>query len=262
MCDEFNIIVEQLDLHPADVSPELARIDKQHFARTSDLLFSEEPQTGRDLGVEKQLAGQRDHHVYYIGFDHGTTNIAFAVLAGVHRTVGQDDAGAAVGPEVIEHVLQPGIVGITRRWAAVNPARVTFEAAVPPVADVERWVSQHKVSTQVAVLVTNKSIRRLAAEVEVDAADSQVHGRQTPGGRVGFLTIDRYIAELAAVGLDEFLRLNKHAPRAAAGVVDFAIVRVKYGHQGFDDAARSVELPAALAFGAGKLAKEVFIDLA
>ncbi|MNG26883.1 hypothetical protein D3C84_1119280 [compost metagenome] len=40
------------------------------------------------------------------------------------------------------------------------------------------------------------------------------------------------------------------------------MVRVKHRHQGFDDAGRGVELPAALAFGAGKLAEEVFIDLA
>ncbi|MNF91888.1 hypothetical protein D3C84_745090 [compost metagenome] len=39
----LNIAVEQLDLHPTDIGTELARIDKQHFARTSDFLFAEEP---------------------------------------------------------------------------------------------------------------------------------------------------------------------------------------------------------------------------
>ena len=164
--------------------------------------------------------------------------------------------------EVMEHVLQPGVVGVAGRRLAVFPARVAGQAAVPPVADVERRVGQDEVGAQVRVLVAGEGVAGFAAEVEVDAANGQVHGGQAPGGRVGFLAVDGDIADLAAVRFDELLGLHEHAAGAAAGVIDLAVVRGEDGDQRLDDAGRRVELAALLAFGAGELAEEVFIDLA
>ncbi|MCY1384057.1 hypothetical protein D9M69_722600 [compost metagenome] len=67
--------------------------------------------------------------------------------------------------------MQPGIVGISGRWATVDPARIAFQATVPPVADIEWRVSQNEVGTQVAVLVANKGVRRFTTEVEIDTTD-------------------------------------------------------------------------------------------
>ncbi|MNG26260.1 hypothetical protein D3C84_1112280 [compost metagenome] len=64
------------------------------------------------------------------------------------------------------------------------------------------------------------------------------------------------------MGFDELLGLHEHAARAAARVINLAVVWVEHRHQGFDDAGGRVELPALLAFGAGELAEEVFVDLA
>jgi len=123
-------------------------------------------------------------------------------------------------------------------------------------------VGQDEVGAQVRVLVAGEGVAGLFSKIEVDAANGQVHRRQAPGGRVGLLPIDRHVAQLAAVGLDEFLGLHEHAARAAARVVHLAAVRDEDGDQRLDDARRGVELPAALAFGAGEHAKEVFIHLA
>ena len=62
------------------------------------------------------------------------------------------------------------------------------------------------------------------------------------------------------MGLDELHRLDKHAAGAAAGVIDPALVGGKHLHQHTDDAAGRVELAAFLAFGAGELGQEVFVD--
>jgi hypothetical protein len=110
------------------------------------------------------------------------------------------------------------------------------------------------------VLVFGEGVCRFAPEVEVDATNGEVHGGQPPGGGVGLLAEDGDIAELAAVGFDELFGLHKHAARAAAGIVDLAVVGDEHGHQGFDDAGGGVELPALFAFGAGELAEEVFVD--
>jgi hypothetical protein len=95
---------------------------------------------------------------------------------------------------------------------------------VPPVADVEGRVGQDEVGAQVGVLVAGEGVGGLAAQVEVDAADGQVHRRQAPGGGVGFLPVDGHVAQLAAVGLDELFGLHEHAAGAAAGVVHLAVV--------------------------------------
>jgi len=76
------------------------------------------------------------------------------------------------------------------------------------------------------------------------------------------LTVDADVAELAAVGFDEFFRLHEHAAGTAAGVVNAAFVGGEHLDEQTDDALRSVELAAFLAFGAGEPAEEVFVDAA
>ncbi len=68
-------------------------------------------------------------------------------------------------------------------------------------------------------------------DVGVDAADGQVHLGQAPGGGVGFLAENRDVADSTAVGFDEFLALDEHAARTAAGVVDAAFVWREHLHQ-------------------------------
>ena len=70
------------------------------------------------------------------------------------------------------------------------------------------------------------------------------------------------VAELAAVGFDEFFRLHEHAAGAAAGVVDAALVGGEHLDQAAHDAGRGVELAAVLALGAGEAGEEVFVDAA
>ena len=62
------------------------------------------------------------------------------------------------------------------------------------------------------------------------------------------------------MGADELDRLDEHAGRAAAGVVDPALIGLQHLDQELDDAARGVELAALLALGARELGQEVFVD--
>jgi len=64
------------------------------------------------------------------------------------------------------------------------------------------------------------------------------------------------------VGLDEAFGLHEHARRAAAGVVDAALVGFEHFDQQAHDAARREELAAELALGLGELAQEVLVDAA
>ena len=117
-------------------------------------------------------------------------DVALRVLAGTHGAIGQHNASPAGGLEVVQHVLQPGVVGIALWRVAVHPTWVTCQAAVPPVADVEGWVGQNGVSPRVRVLVAGEGVTRFAVQIEVSATDGQVHRRHSPGGEVRFLPVN------------------------------------------------------------------------
>jgi hypothetical protein len=57
-------------------------------------------------------------------------------------------------------------------------------------------------------------------------------------------------------------RLHEHAARTARRIEDAAVVGLDHLGEQADDAARRVELATLLAFGAGELAKKVFVDTA
>src|SRR3989338_9606332 len=97
-------------------------------------------------------------------------------------------------------------------------------------------------------------------DLRVDAADGEVHLGEPPGGVVGLLAVDRDVAELAAVGLDELLAGDEHATRAAAGVVDAALVGGEHLDQHAHHARGRVELAALLALGTRELREKVLID--
>src|SRR5213080_3809171 len=60
-------------------------------------------------------------------------------------------------------------------------------------------------------------------------------------GGVALLTVDTDVAELAAVGFDEFFRLYEHAAGTAAGIVNAAFVGSEHLDEESHDTLRCVE---------------------
>lgn len=112
------------------------------------------------------------------------------------------------------------------------------------------------------MLRVGEAVRRTFAEVVFDAADCHVHRRQFPGGAVFFLAVDGYGAAVALVGADEALGLDEEAAAAHRRVVHAAVVRLQHGDDEADDSFGGEVLAAAFAFGEGKAAEEVFVNVA
>ena len=110
--------------------------------------------------------------------------------------------------------------------------------------------------------VAAEGVGVLGAEVGLDAAQGEVHDGETAGGGVALLAVDADVAELAAVGFDEFFRLHEHAAGTAAGIVNAAFVGSEHLDEETHDTLRSVELAAFLALSTGEPAEEVFVDAA
>ena len=100
------------------------------------------------------------------------------------------------------------------------------------------------------------------AEIPFDAANSQVHHRQSLRCRVGLVPVDRNVADSPAMLFDKLFARREHASRTAARIVDSLLVRREHLGQHVDHAARRVELPAVLPLGIGELREEVFVDAA
>ena len=118
--DPGDVLVGELPAGPVHHAPELAGVDEQHLAApvapagAGVLVPGQEPQAGGDLGRIEQLPRQGDHAIDRVALDHRRADIAFARLGRGHGAVGQNHARRAVGAEMMEDMLQPGIVGVAR----------------------------------------------------------------------------------------------------------------------------------------------------
>src|SRR5437899_8652966 len=92
--------------------------------------------------------------------------------------------------EMMNEVLDPAVVRVTDRWRSVAPARIDGEQLARPIGDVEWRIGENVIGLEVRVQVAQKRIGWLAAEVRLDATNSEVHMCQSPGGGVGLLAED------------------------------------------------------------------------
>ena len=161
-----------------------------------------------------------------------------------------------------DHMLEPSKVGVVRRGRAVLPPHIVQQLVLSPAGQIEGRVSHDEVRLQLGVAVVEEGVGAELAQVGLNATDGQIHLGHLPGGGVGVLSKDGNLVDVAAVVLNEFGRLDKHAAAAAAGVVYPAIVRLQNLHQRFDHTGGGIEFPGQLALLLGKFGQTVLISAA
>src|SRR5690348_13404181 len=121
---------------------------------------------------------------------------------------------------MMQHVLDPGEVGIADRRHPILPPKVVTQSFAAPLANVERWIGKDEVGAQVRVHVVLERVTPLWAEVGFDSAQREVHLRQPPSSGVLLLSEHRDVAAAPAVRFDELLSLYEHTAGAASGIED------------------------------------------
>ena len=120
--DLLEVGVGQFAVDAVDEGAEFAGVDEEGLLCGATVpraglpsrvfVFREEPEADGNLRAVEELAGEGDHAVHEVGLDDGLADVAFAGLVGGHAAVGEDEAGHAVGREVVDEVLHPGEVGV------------------------------------------------------------------------------------------------------------------------------------------------------
>lgn len=157
-------------------------------------------------------------------------------------------------------MLNPSVIGVAFGREAEFPADIVGEMFLAPVGDVEGRVGENEIGSQILEFVVVEGIAALNAGV--DGADGHIHFGEAPGSFVEFLAVDGDVADTAGVFADEIFGLDEHTAAAAAGVVDFATVRLEHLHEEADDGAWGVEFAAVFALAVGEHTHKIFVDAA
>lgn len=180
--------------------------------------------------------------------------------AGIGGGVCHDESGAALFVQRGVEMLNPEVIAIVGARDAEGVARISGEALLVDLADIERRIRQHEVEAAdgvLQVLVVSVSLLDIAAQ----SVDGEVQPGEAGGVGHAFLAVDgNFRGGIFLMHLHETGGLDEHAAGAARGIEDAAMVRFQDFHDQFDDGGGRVEFPALLALAHGELAEEIFVD--
>ena len=86
-----------------------------------------------------------------------------------------------------------------------------------PSPKVEGGIRHNIIRFELRVTVIEERVGIELAEVSLNTANGKVHLRHFPCSRVGVLTKDGNLVDIATVVFDEFCRLDEHAPEPQHG---------------------------------------------
>jgi hypothetical protein len=189
--------------------------------------------------------------------------------AGVRRRVGHDEAGVTVAVQGRVEELNPQVVGLVGARQAEGEAAAGAHHVLEPLlvdrVDVEGRIGEDEIE------LAGGSVRVVVIAVDVAAmanvAFQSVHGEVEAAQAAGFVGLfdaadGQFGSRILLMLGDKARRLHEHAAGAAGGVENAAMEGFDDFAEQPDDAARRVELAAALALAHGEGAEEVFVDAA
>ena len=261
-CEAFDVQFAEVAVLAVHHVAHVAGVDEECLAF---LLFAagDEPECHGDGHAVEQLGGHGHDAFDKVRLDDAFADFAFAAGLRAECSVCKHEPDFSIWSEVVNHVFNPGEVGVACRREPVLPARVVLQLFLSPVLEVERRVRHDKIESLGGVQVLEECVFVMFAEVRIDAADGHIHLRHFPSVGVGFLSVNADVVTVAAVVLDKLDALHEHAAGTTAGVVNaFAFARLEDAHDGLDDACGGVEFTALHAFVACELCDAVFIGAA
>ena len=258
----LNIFIREIPVLAVNHIAHLTGINKQRFSFLL-FVFANEPERNRNCHAIKQLRRQGNDAFHQIGVDNILSDLTFT--GGLRRqcAVRKHQTNLAIRCKVVNHVLNPCVVGITGRRRSVLPANIILQFVLSPVRQIKRRVCHNEIRTKIGMKVIKERISLIRTEVCINATNRHIHLRHFPGIRIGFLTINGNALTIAAVCLDELHALHKHTAGAAARVINTAIIeRLQDGNDCLNNTGRCVELAALHTFVSSELCDTILVSSA
>ena len=261
----------------------IAGVDEQDldFLACLRLVLIKEPERSRQGNGGKHIGGQRHHLADDALFDYLFADLILA-LARVGSRVRHDQRRLAVLVQGCGKVADPQVIGVWNRFFLVGgflcrfggiarhavgvEARIAADSVKGNLIHIEGRIRHNIVESSESVVgigVEGVGLRDIAAHI----VEHQIHLGQLHGVRLFLYAV---AAELHLLGVTGIVSvhiprcLDKHAAGTAGGVEELLVTgpRVQHLHHIAHDGGRRIEGSAVLTLRQGKVAEEVFIDLA
>ena len=237
----------------------LAGVDKERLAFLF-LAFCNKPQCNRDSNAVEKLCRHGDNAFNQIILNDLFADFTFAAGLCGKGSVGKHQTDFTIWCEMMNHMLNPCIVGVACRRHSVFPAHIIQKLFLIPRMIIERWIGKYKISFQGRVEVICKCIPMVWSKIGVYAANSHVHFRHFPCISVSLLSINRDCTTSSRMSLYKLCALNKHASRTATTIIHPTIIKgFENFYKCFNHAGWGVEFAASNTFFFRKLCNTILI---
>ena len=210
--------------------------------RPALFILIQDPEGDADIRSDKKLTRKNDNGFDLIILDQLFSDLKRIAVA--QSAIGQQESCNTLERfQMGKNVEDPCIVGVAlRRRLVIHPAGIVFQIIVVPAFQIEGRIGHDVVEVKTFEQIVRKSGVAFFAEIMADAAQGQVHLRQTVGCSFLFLTVDIDSPDIAALFPDKIGTLDKHTARAAAGVIKCAVKRLDHRRDQLHNIVRGIEL--------------------
>ena len=188
---------------------QLTGVNKQ---RLSCLLFTlcNEPQRNGNCYAVKKLSRKRNDTFDQIVLNNALADFAFAAALSRKCAVSKHKTDLAVRGKVMNHVLNPSVVGVAGRRKTILPTHIIGQLLLIPRVIVERRIGKNKVRFQSGVKVIRECVCLISAEVGVNTTNSHIDLCHLPSVSICFLTVNSNSSTVAGMSLNKLCALNEH----------------------------------------------------
>ena len=143
-------------------------------------ILADKPEGDGNGHAIKKLCRQSYNSLHKVSLNDAFSDFPLTAGLSGQRTICKNKTYLAVGGEVVDHMLNPRIVGVTGRGRTKLPTHIVLQLFLSPVGEIKRRICHNEICFQRGVEVIKESVCLIRSEVGVDTTDRHIHLRHFP----------------------------------------------------------------------------------